>query len=223
MSKFNIGCPHCGGLLEVQDEWTGVSMICPFCRGNFIVPGRNMPRGPYASFSGMGSAGAARYSGESSPGKNRALVSMILGVVGVITGALGMIPGIIAIIFSKKATDEMAKTGNCEGRGFALAGMVLGIAGTALAGMWLIVLLSGLGGMLDFDDDGDHSTASSGRNRNLSFKAEMGRRALDSLPSEQREALLNGSGSFNDEANALANLSSDDLDGVIEYLQSTSE
>ena len=53
---------------------------------------------------------------------------------------------------------------------------------------------------------------------NLSFKAEMGRRAIDRLPYAQREALLTGSGSFDDEANALANLSSDELDAVTAYL-----
>ena len=58
----------------------------------------------------------------------------------------------------------------------------------------------------------------SGKNSNLSFKARVGRRALDRLPYAQREALLTGSGSYDDQANALANLSSDELDAVTAYL-----
>ena len=60
--------------------------------------------------------------------------------------------------------------------------------------------------------------SNSGNNSNLSFKARVGRRALDRLPYAQREALLTGSGSYDDQANALANLSSDELDAVTAYL-----
>ena len=53
---------------------------------------------------------------------------------------------------------------------------------------------------------------------NLSFKARVGRRILDRLPASQRDYLLTGSGSYDDQANALANLSSDELDAVTAYL-----
>ena len=223
MAVFSIQCPHCGTELEVQDEWADMEVNCPFCQGIFIVPRRNPVPNRYAPPSWAASPGASYRSGGNPNGK--AVTSMILGAAGLLTGALGLIPGIIAIVFSRKAADEMARTGNYDGRGFATAGMGLGIAGTVLSCIWIIALSLALIGDLDFDDDGGSSSGSSasGKNTHLSFNAEMGRRALDSLPSEQRAALLTGSGSFNDEANALANLSSDDLDGVIEYLQSTSE
>lgn len=223
MSEFKVKCPHCANVLEVQDEWADMEVNCPFCQGNFIVPRRNPVPIRYAPPSGAASPGASYRSGGNPNGK--AVTSMILGAAGLLTGALGLIPGIIAIVFSRKAADEMARTGNYDGRGFATAGMGLGIAGTVLSCIWIIALSLALIGDLDFDDDGGASSGSSasGKNTHLSFNAEMGRRALDSLPSEQRAALLTGSGSFDDEANALANLSSDDLDGVIEYLQSTSE
>ena len=60
--------------------------------------------------------------------------------------------------------------------------------------------------------------SNSGNNSNLSFKARVGRRILDRLPASQRDYLLTGSGSSDDQANALANLSSDELDAVTAYL-----
>ena len=45
MATFNIICPHCGGLLEVQDEWAGAESTCPLCRKTFVVPRReNLPQ-----------------------------------------------------------------------------------------------------------------------------------------------------------------------------------
>ena len=56
--------------------------------------------------------------------------------------------------------------------------------------------------------------------RKLSYKAWKAKRWLDSLPSEQRNAILHGGGSFGDESNALANLpDSDVLEGVIELME----
>ncbi len=45
MATFNIICPHCGGTLEVQDEWAGAESTCPLCRKTFVVPRReNLPQ-----------------------------------------------------------------------------------------------------------------------------------------------------------------------------------
>ena len=60
--------------------------------------------------------------------------------------------------------------------------------------------------------------SNSGNNSNLSFKARVGQKILDRLPASQRDYLLTGSGSYDDQANALANLSSDELDAVTAYL-----
>ena len=42
MAKFNINCPHCGGELEAQTEWTGEEVACPYCQKDFIVPRRKL-------------------------------------------------------------------------------------------------------------------------------------------------------------------------------------
>ena len=46
MATFSINCPHCGGTLEVQDEWAGVETACPLCSKAFIVPRREIPAPP---------------------------------------------------------------------------------------------------------------------------------------------------------------------------------
>ena len=38
MSSFNCNCPHCGGVLEAQDEWRGMEAECPLCHGAFTIP-----------------------------------------------------------------------------------------------------------------------------------------------------------------------------------------
>ena len=46
MATFNVNCPHCGGTLEVQDEWAGMETACPLCSKAFIVPRRSIPAAP---------------------------------------------------------------------------------------------------------------------------------------------------------------------------------
>ena len=40
MATYNINCPHCGGTLEVQDEWAGMETTCPLCSNAFVIPRR---------------------------------------------------------------------------------------------------------------------------------------------------------------------------------------
>ena len=46
MATFSVNCPHCGGTLEVQDEWAGMETACPLCSKAFIVPRRSIPAAP---------------------------------------------------------------------------------------------------------------------------------------------------------------------------------
>ena len=38
MANYDINCPHCGGELEVEDEWAGMEVTCPSCQNDFVVP-----------------------------------------------------------------------------------------------------------------------------------------------------------------------------------------
>ena len=42
MATFNINCPHCGGTLEVQDEWAGMETACPLCQSSLVIPRREV-------------------------------------------------------------------------------------------------------------------------------------------------------------------------------------
>ena len=41
MAKFNVDCPHCGGTAEVQEEWIGMEVECPYCQKSYIIPENN--------------------------------------------------------------------------------------------------------------------------------------------------------------------------------------
>lgn len=38
MSSFQSECPHCGQLLELQEEWCNMKVNCPSCNETFVVP-----------------------------------------------------------------------------------------------------------------------------------------------------------------------------------------
>ena len=40
MAACNINCPHCGGTLEVQEDWIGMETECPLCQKAFVIPPR---------------------------------------------------------------------------------------------------------------------------------------------------------------------------------------
>ena len=83
------------------------------------------------------------------------------------------------------------------------------------AGMACILIL-GSCAILTSCGENSNNTKST---RQLSYKAQRAKRWLDSLPSEQRNAILHGGG-FGDESNALANLpDSDVLEGVVELME----
>ena len=34
--SFNVNCPHCNNLVDVEEEWFGMSVECPWCEKVFI-------------------------------------------------------------------------------------------------------------------------------------------------------------------------------------------
>jgi hypothetical protein len=57
--------------------------------------------------------------------KGKATTSLVLGIVGLL--CFGFILGIIAIVYANQAMSAMKRSGNEEGKGMAIAGMVLGV------------------------------------------------------------------------------------------------
>jgi len=54
-----------------------------------------------------------------------AVTSMVLGIVGIFTFCAGILFGILAVIFGAVALNGMGRSRNNEGRGMAIAGLVL--------------------------------------------------------------------------------------------------
>ncbi|WP_078501625.1 DUF4190 domain-containing protein [Paenibacillus selenitireducens] len=73
---------------------------------------------------------------------SKSIAALVLGILAVVVPYLGFIIGIIAIVFSRIASNEIKRTGE-DGKGMAVAGLVCGIVGTAIyAVIILIVILS---------------------------------------------------------------------------------
>lgn len=74
-----------------------------------------------------------------------ALASMILGILGITVGlCLIFFPvmPILAVVFGHIGLSQISRTG-APGRGFAIAGLVTGYIGIALAVLWLIGTIIG--------------------------------------------------------------------------------
>ncbi|MEY3733365.1 MAG: hypothetical protein RL347_724 [Actinomycetota bacterium] len=74
-----------------------------------------------------------------------ALTSMILGILGITIGLCLLffpVMPILAVVFGHISLGQMRKTG-APGRGFAIAGLVTGYIGIALAILWLIGTIIG--------------------------------------------------------------------------------
>lgn len=84
------------------------------------------------------------YPAKSKP-NGMALTSMILGILGVTVGLCLLffpVMPILAVVFGHVALGQIRKTG-APGRGYAIAGLVTGYVGIALAILWLIGMVIG--------------------------------------------------------------------------------
>ncbi|MBD0381950.1 DUF4190 domain-containing protein [Paenibacillus sedimenti] len=77
---------------------------------------------------------------QASPTNGKSIASMVLGILSIIVPYIGLILGIIAIVFSRIASKEIQARGE-QGKGFAIAGLVCGIIGTALYAIIIVVLV----------------------------------------------------------------------------------
>lgn len=75
------------------------------------------------------------------PSSGKATAALVLGLVGIFLCPL--ICSILAIVFGKQAMDEIDQNPGMTGRGSAKAGFILGIVGTSLASLGIIIVLAG--------------------------------------------------------------------------------
>jgi len=80
----------------------------------------------------------------------KAVASMVMGILSLIIPYVGLILGILAIVYARKASKEIENTGQA-GKGFATAGLVTGIIGTALYAIFIIVAVIAFMGAAAYD------------------------------------------------------------------------
>ncbi len=72
----------------------------------------------------------------------KAIASLVLGIVSLF--CFGLVTGILAIVFSRIATQEIAAShGSQTGAGMAKAGFIIGIIGLVLWAAYLLLVLTG--------------------------------------------------------------------------------
>ena len=108
-------CPHCQKQMQVEDHLAGQQVSCPSCSQTLTAPGSPATAPP----------GTLQYATTlRAPRAGLAIASLVLGIVGFCTGGIagivGVILGIVALV---KASNEPQVD---RGRGFAIAGIVIG-------------------------------------------------------------------------------------------------
>ena len=68
-----------------------------------------------------------------------ALICGLIGVLGFCCGLVGLILGPIAVIMASQAFSSMKQTGSEQGKGMAVAGIVLGIVDIVIVVFWVVL------------------------------------------------------------------------------------
>lgn len=148
MTEFKFSCPDCGQHLAGTPAWVGRSLTCPTCQRTFIVPSPGVEAAPVAAASPPSLTVGAPLRPTSTaaappppPSPTRPTVSgggkmSGLAVASLICAfvPLGALP---AVILGHLALSRIKSGRAARGKGFAIAGLILGYLGIALtiAGM----------------------------------------------------------------------------------------
>lgn len=89
---------------------------------------------------GYGNAPETSYGGQPAGTSSKAIWSLVTGIVSLFF--CGIVLGIVAIVLSRSATSDIARTGQ-GGAGMAKAGLVVGAIGLALNVLLIIALVTG--------------------------------------------------------------------------------
>ena len=74
------------------------------------------------------------------PWNGYAIAALVLGIVGI--AGIPLVPSILALVFGYKAREEIDRSGGVEqGRGLAVAGIVLGWVGVGLVALVTVVAI----------------------------------------------------------------------------------
>lgn len=141
MSEFKFSCPNCGQHLAATPAWYGQSLKCPACQQDLIVP---MPAGmgapapnvaPSAPPAPGGGPGlrfsrAAPPATVETPWRQGAAVAggkmSGLAIASFVCGFVPCVGWLAALICGHLAWSHMKRDRSLRGKGFAVAGLILG-------------------------------------------------------------------------------------------------
>jgi hypothetical protein len=133
---------ECGRQLQADQEHVGQPAVCPLCERTTIVPATDQPRHA-ARVAASAAVGGGRYdltpeappvaeAPEPEPSSGMATAAAVCGVLSfplmlsVLTGVPAIVLGALALL------DRRVREGEAPGKGKAVAGMMLGLAGLLL-------------------------------------------------------------------------------------------
>ncbi len=76
-----------------------------------------------------------------------AVASLVLGILTIIGGFYLILPSILAVIFGAAGLSQCNNDPNVDGRGMAIAGLVLGVIGLSIVAFFFLVLGAFLSGV----------------------------------------------------------------------------
>lgn len=136
MGVFVFNCPHCGKPIGAQDEWEGKTSMCPHCQKPVVIrhsmsnppptaiPTSNGTTPPPSNMPPAMSGWDDYYSGPAAISEN-AKNSLWLAIAGI---CCCNICSIVAVVLGIMGLNEIKNSeGRLEGRGYAWAGIILGI------------------------------------------------------------------------------------------------
>ena len=125
MGVFVFNCPHCGKPIGAQDEWEGKATMCPHCQKPVVIRHPAPPAGmPPAYGAGLQPAISEEYYGPAAVSEN-AKNSLWLAIEGI---CCCNVCSIVAIVLGIMGLSEINRSeGRLEGKGYAWAGIILGI------------------------------------------------------------------------------------------------
>jgi hypothetical protein len=140
---------------ETMTEWTAIGKVEAFASAAPATAPAPPSVGAAPTLSAAAMAGSGAYSPQfaAAPQKTDglAITSLVLGILSMICCGMGILTGIPAVICGHIAMGRMKKDPNLQGKGLAIAGLIMGYLGIVVSVIYLIYVVA-FGGMAAFEE-----------------------------------------------------------------------
>lgn len=144
---------------ETMTEWTAIGNVEAFASAAPAPAPAPIEAPPTLSAAPPLSAAPMAGSGTNSPQfpavpqktDGLAITSLVLGILSMVCCGMGILTGIPAVICGHIAMGRMKKDPNLQGKGLAIAGLIMGYLGIVASVIYLIYIVA-FGGMAAFEE-----------------------------------------------------------------------